>query len=195
LSTKAADTRGAAGSDTLGSLDLLGKEHMRAGERVTNSEQMGQASTGQLRPIGLSIRVESPPFVPVPNRGIALLQILAIAGGGAIGALARFYVSTGVYRLLGRDFPWGTLSVNVLGSFAMGLLFVLLLERSLVSAEVRSALLVGFLGAFTTFSTFSLETLTLVEQGEMLRALLNVTASVLLCIAACWAGIIAARAL
>lgn len=124
-----------------------------------------------------------------------MLQILAIAGGGAVGAVARFLVSTGVYRLLGRDFPWGTLAVNVLGSFGMGLLFVLLLERSLVSAELRAAILIGFLGSFTTFSTFSLETLTLVEQGEALRALLNVALSVLLCVAACWAGIIAARAL
>ena len=124
-----------------------------------------------------------------------MLQILAIAGGGAVGAVARFLVSTGVYRLFGRDFPWGTLAVNVFGSFGMGLLFVLLLERSLIGPEARAAILVGFLGSFTTFSTFSLETLTLVEQGEMLRALLNVAVSVLLCVAACWAGIIAARAL
>ncbi len=124
-----------------------------------------------------------------------MLQILAIAGGGAVGAVARFLVSTGVYRLFGRDFPWGTLAVNVFGSFGMGLLFVLLLERSLIGPEARAAILVGFLGSFTTFSTFSLETLTLVEQGEMLRASLNVAASVLLCVAACWAGIIAARAL
>ena len=124
-----------------------------------------------------------------------MIQILAIAGCGAVGAVARFLVSTGVYRLFGRDFPWGTLAVNVFGSFGMGLLFVLLLERSLIGPEARAAILVGFLGSFTTFSTFSLETLTLVEQGEMLRALLNVAASLLLCVGACWAGIIAARAL
>jgi CrcB protein len=124
-----------------------------------------------------------------------LLQILAIAGGGALGALARFLVSNGLYRVLGRDFPWGTLGVNLLGSFAMGLLFVLLLERSLLAPELRAAIMIGFLGSFTTFSTFSLETLTLVEQGEMLPALLNVAVSVVVCIGACWAGIIAARAL
>ena len=95
-----------------------------------------------------------------------MLQILAIAGGGALGAVARFGVSTSVYRWLGRDFPWGTLAVNGLGSFAMGLLFVLLLERALLAPELRAAVLIGFLGSFTTFSTFSLETLTLVEQGE-----------------------------
>lgn len=124
-----------------------------------------------------------------------MLQILAIAGGGAVGAVARFLVSTGVYRLLGRDFPWGTLAVNAIGSFVMGLLFVLLLERSLMAPEYRAAILVGFLGSFTTFSTFSLETLTLVEQGEASRAMLNVAISVMLCLVACWAGIVAARAL
>lgn len=124
-----------------------------------------------------------------------MLQILAIAGGGALGAVARFGVSNGVYRWLGRDFPWGTLAVNLLGSFVMGLLFVLLLERALLPPEVRAAVLVGFLGAFTTFSTFALETLTLVEQGETLRALLNIAASVLVCLFACWLGIVSARLL
>jgi len=122
-------------------------------------------------------------------------HILAIASGGALGAVARFGVSTGVYRLFGRDFPWGTLAVNGLGSYAMGLLFVVFLERGLVTPELRAAVLVGFLGSFTTFSTFSLETLTLVEQGEVARALLNVSSSLVLCLAACWAGIISARLL
>jgi len=124
-----------------------------------------------------------------------MFQILVIAGGGALGAVARFGLSNGVYRWLGRDFPWGTLVVNALGSFLMGLLFVLLLERSLFGPEVRAAVLVGFLGAFTTFSTFSIETLSLVEQGEPLRALLNIAASVLICLLACWGGIVSARLL
>ncbi|MBK1704098.1 fluoride efflux transporter CrcB [Halochromatium glycolicum] len=124
-----------------------------------------------------------------------MLQILAIAGGGALGAVARFGLSNGVYRWLGRDFPWGTLTVNALGSFMMGLLFVLLLERGPLAPELRAAVIVGFLGAFTTFSTFSLETLVLVEQGELLRALLNILASVLICLLACWGGIVIARLL
>lgn len=94
-----------------------------------------------------------------------MYQVIAIAGGGALGALARFWVSGAVYRLLGRGFPWGTLAVNVMGSFLMGLLFVLFLERLATGAELRSAVLVGFLGAFTTFSSFSIETLTLVQEG------------------------------
>lgn len=125
----------------------------------------------------------------------ALTQLAAIAAGGALGSVARFALSTGVYRLLGRDFPWGTLAVNVCGSLLMGALFVLFLERSLVSGEWRAAILVGFLGAFTTFSTFSLETLVLVEQGEAVRALLSIAASVLLCLGACWLGMISARML
>ena len=122
-------------------------------------------------------------------------QVLAIALGGALGAVVRFGVSLGVYRLAGREFPWGTLAVNGLGSFVMGLLFVLLLERGALAPELRAAVLVGFLGSFTTFSTFSLETLALVEQGEPVRALLNVGASVLLCLVVCWGGILIGRAL
>ena len=124
-----------------------------------------------------------------------MLQLVAIAGGGALGALARFWVSSGVYQLLGKSFPWGTLTVNVVGSFAMGFLLVLFLERLAAAPEWRAAVLVGFLGAFTTFSTFSIETLTLMEQGELAKALLNVLVSVVLCIAACWLGLILARSL
>lgn len=124
-----------------------------------------------------------------------MLQILAIAGGGAAGALGRFWMSTGVYRLLGRDFPWGTLAVNTLGSFLMGLLFVLFVERLAVGTEVRAAVLVGFLGAFTTFSTFSVETLALIEDGYLGRAFLNMLASVLVCLLACWVGILLGRSL
>lgn len=130
-----------------------------------------------------------------PEGAKGLLQILAIAGGGALGALGRFWISTGVYRLLGRDFPWGTLVVNTLGSFLMGLLFVLFIERLAYGAEPRAAVLVGFLGAFTTFSTFSIETLALIEEGYPARALLNMGTSVLLCLLACWAGVLIGRSL
>ncbi len=124
-----------------------------------------------------------------------MTQILSIAVGGAIGAVMRYWVSTGVYNLLGRGFPYGTLVVNVLGSLLMGFLYVLLLERMTLSPELRAALLIGVLGAFTTFSTFSIETLNLIEQAEFAKAGLNVLVSVVACVGAAWAGLIIGRQL
>ncbi len=121
------------------------------------------------------------------------MQLLAIGVGGALGALLRYWTSTGVHHLLGRDFPYGTLTVNVLGSLLIGLLSVVMLDRLSVGPEWRAGLLIGLLGAFTTFSTFSLDTLNLIEQGAMFKALLNVTASVVLCLAAVWVGVILGR--
>jgi len=122
-----------------------------------------------------------------------VLQVLAIAGGGALGAVMRFMVSSGVYRVFGKDFPYGTLTVNVVGSFFMGLCFILMIERNLLSMEWRSVIMVGFLGAFTTFSTFSMETLTLLESGELSKALLNILLSVSLCLVATWVGLTIGR--
>lgn len=124
-----------------------------------------------------------------------MTQTLAIAVGGAAGALSRYWASNAVYGLLGRGFPWGTLAVNVLGSLIMGLLYVLLLERLTVGPEVRGLLLVGFLGAFTTFSTFSIETLTLIEQAAFVKAVLNMGVSVVACIGAAWIGVVLGRGL
>ncbi|MDO8826540.1 fluoride efflux transporter CrcB [Methylophaga sp.] len=124
-----------------------------------------------------------------------MLQIFAIAVGGAAGALLRFFMSNGVYKMLGRDFPYGTLAVNVLGSLLIGVLFILLIEKLAVAAEWRAGLMVGLLGAFTTFSTFSLETFSLLEDGAFLKAGLNVFLSVVLCLAATWLGISLGRQL
>ena len=122
--------------------------------------------------------------------------LIAIALGGASGAVLRFLVSTGVYQWLGRGFPYGTLTVNILGSFLIGLLTeVLVLQRIAITIEYRSAILVGLFGSFTTFSTFSLETLYLIEQGNLLKAALNVLMSVCACILAVWLGLLAGRAL
>ena len=116
-----------------------------------------------------------------------------IAAGGAVGSLMRFALSTGVHRVAGRDFPYGTLSVNVFGSLLMGMLYIVLIERASVGAEWRALLLVGFLGAFTTFSTFSIETLNLLENGELFKAGTNVFLSVFLCVLAAWSGVIVGR--
>ena len=122
-----------------------------------------------------------------------MTQIISIAAGGAAGALLRFWVSNGVYALLGRGFPYGTLAVNVIGSLAMGLLYVFFLERMTVSAELRGAVLIGLLGSFTTFSTFSIETLNLIEQAEFMKAGLNMLLSVFACLIAAWFGLVVGR--
>ncbi len=122
-----------------------------------------------------------------------MAQLLFIAAGGALGAVSRYGVSSGVYHLLGRGFPYGTLAVNLIGSFLIGLLSIWLIERFSFSPEWRAAVLIGFLGAFTTFSTFSLETLTLIEQSAYLKAGLNMLLSVTTCLIAVWLGVITAR--
>ena len=122
-----------------------------------------------------------------------MAQMLFIAVGGAAGALLRFWVSNGVYTLLGRGFPYGTLAVNVIGSLAMGLLYVFFLERMTVSPELRGAILIGLLGSFTTFSTFSIETLNLIEQAEFFKAGLNMLLSVFACLIAAWFGLVVGR--
>ena len=124
-----------------------------------------------------------------------MTQLIAIALGGSVGAVLRFLVANGIYAWLGRGFPHGTLFVNVSGSFLMGFLTELLLQRFAVAVEYRAAVLVGFLGAYTTFSTFALESFALIEQGSFLKAFLNVLLSTLLCILAVWIGLLWGRTL
>ena len=123
-------------------------------------------------------------------------QLFAVALGGSCGAVLRFLMSSGIYHWLGRGFPYGTLAVNVIGSFLLGLLTeALILNRIALTLEYRAAILVGFIGAFTTFSTFSLETVYLIEQGQLSKAAINITVSVIACLLAVWVGLQLGKAL
>jgi len=122
-------------------------------------------------------------------------QLVAIGIGGAVGSVLRFGMSTWVHTYVSRTFPYGTLAVNVLGCLAMGFLFVLFLERFADSAVWRAGILIGVLGGFTTFSSFSIETFNLLEQGEPLRAFVNVMLSVMVCLGATWIGVAIGRQL
>jgi CrcB protein len=120
--------------------------------------------------------------------------LLAVAAGGALGAMGRFLVVSGFVHLLGTGFPYGTLVANVVGSFLMGLLVETVALTGDLSNELRAFLAVGVLGGFTTFSAFSLDAAVLGQRGDLGLAALYVTGSVVLAIAALFAGIWAARA-
>jgi CrcB protein len=122
------------------------------------------------------------------------MTLVAIALGGALGSVLRYLMAGGVQQLFSRPFPLGTLSVNVAGCLLIGLLYVALLEKA-VSAPWRLFWIVGVLGGFTTFSSFSFETFGLMSEGAYGRALLNVALSVLLCLAATWLGMVLGRQL
>lgn len=122
-------------------------------------------------------------------------QAVAIAVGGAVGSVLRFWLSTWVHSWAPKSFPYGTLVVNVTGCLLMGFLFVLFLERLSDNAVLRAGILIGLLGGYTTFSSFSMETFNLLEQGTYARALMNTAASFVLCLGATWLGVIAGRQL
>ncbi|PLA75016.1 fluoride efflux transporter CrcB [Hydrogenovibrio sp. SC-1] len=116
-------------------------------------------------------------------------QLMAVGVGGFFGAMSRFWLSNQMYVWLGRDFVWGTLTVNALGSFLIGLLTILLIDKVHLTIEWRALLIVGFLGAFTTFSTFAFETVMYFQQGLFEKALVNIAGNVVLCLAMVWLGL------
>ncbi len=118
-----------------------------------------------------------------------MYTVISIAAGGALGALSRHWVNVGAARILGADFPWGTLTVNIAGSFLMGMLISLFAHFWQPPQEIKLLLVTGFLGAFTTFSTFSLDVSSLSEGGRMMEALAYISASVIGSIASLMAGL------
>jgi fluoride exporter len=116
---------------------------------------------------------------------------LFCAGGG----LTRYYLSGWVYNLLGRSFPYGTFAVNIIGAYLIGLIMELGLRSTVIPDTLRLGLTVGFLGGLTTFSTFSFETFSLLEEGQFIVAFTNILASVAVCLIFTWLGIITVRTL
>ncbi|MCF7825494.1 MAG: fluoride efflux transporter CrcB [Candidatus Marinimicrobia bacterium] len=119
-------------------------------------------------------------------------KIIAVGVGGFLGAIGRYWIS-GLAQRLSDRFPLGTLSVNLLGSFLLGFFATLFLEKMMVNQELRLLLLVGLLGAFTTYSTFSLETLNLLRTGEWMFAGLNIVTNLAGTLIAVWAGVSIAK--
>jgi CrcB protein len=121
---------------------------------------------------------------------VSAATLLAVAAGGAVGSVARYLVSAVWLPAAGpHALPWGTLLVNIAGSFLFGLLFAVLTQYVPHGATLRVALLAGFLGGFTTFSSFSFETVRLFQEGQPALAIVYVLASVLSCLLAVWLGL------
>lgn len=124
-----------------------------------------------------------------------MMQILLVAAGGAVGSVCRYLVGVGALRLLGPSFPWGTLTVNVVGSFGIGVLAELIVVRFGASTDLRLLLITGFLGGFTTFSAFALDAVSLFERGAALSSLVYLVASVVVSLAATVAGMFLMRSM
>ncbi len=120
-------------------------------------------------------------------------RALLVALGGSLGSVARYWLAGGLQSLIGVQLPVGTLLVNVAGSFILGLVMALSLERGAISAEVRILLCAGFCGGFTTMSAFSYETLALLDHGSVPTLVAYVGCTLISCIGAAWVGIVAGR--
>ncbi|HEY9042051.1 MAG TPA: fluoride efflux transporter CrcB [Rheinheimera sp.] len=118
-----------------------------------------------------------------------MLSYLAVAIGGAVGASLRYGLNELALNVLGKSFPFGTLLVNILGSFVLGWVYALFSSGMLAVSPWRALIAIGLIGAFTTFSTFSLDTVLLLQQGDWLKAITNVLLNVLLCLTLAWLGL------
>ena len=121
-------------------------------------------------------------------------KTIFIAFAGLVGTLVRYWLSTFVARRYGETFPWGTLAVNLIGSFLAGAIYYLAEERLLLSPTLRTIIFIGLLGGFTTFSSYGLQTFTLLREGQIGLATLNVAVSNVLGLLLVWAGYVAFKA-
>lgn len=124
-----------------------------------------------------------------------MMQILLVAAGGAVGSVCRYLVGVGALRLLGPSFPWGTLTVNVVGCFGIGVLAELIVARFGGSADLRLLLITGFLGGFTTFSAFALDAVSLFERGAAFSSFVYLASSIVVSIAATAVGMLLMRSM
>ena len=124
-----------------------------------------------------------------------MVRILLVGLGGFIGTLARYWLSGVIARRYGETFPFGTLVVNALGCFLVGLFFYFLYERMLINPTTRTVIFIGLIGGFTTFSSYGLQTFTLLRDGELFLALVNVLASNVLGLSLVWLGYVLAKAI
>jgi len=122
-------------------------------------------------------------------------RTLLVAFGGMLGSIARYWLAGVIQRLDGAEFPFGTLGVNVLGSFIVGVVMALSLERGTLPPNARIFLAIGLCGGFTTMSTFSYETMALLRDGQAILGLGNVAATLIACLVAVWLGQVIGRIL
>ena len=122
-----------------------------------------------------------------------MLKYLLIGTGGFIGSVLRYWTSVNAYRVFGEKFPYGTFTVNVIGCLLIGFIAEVSENRFPISPEIRTFLMIGFLGGYTTFSTFGYETFMLIQDKDYVTAFLNVLLSVVVCLASVWIGTLIAK--
>ncbi len=122
-----------------------------------------------------------------------MFKYLLIGSGGFIGSVLRYWTSLNTYKIFGEKFPFGTLAVNIIGCLLIGFIAEISENRFLISSEVRTFLMIGFLGGYTTFSTFGYETFVLFQDKDYITALANIFLSVIVCLASVWIGTIIAK--
>ena len=122
-----------------------------------------------------------------------MLKYLLIGTGGFLGSVLRYWTSVNAYKIFGEKFPYGTFVVNVLGCLLIGFISEISENRFLISPEIRIFLMIGFLGGYTTFSTFGYETFMLVQDKDYVTAVANIFLSVIVCLASVWIGTLIAK--